>query len=667
MTGAGSDNGAGMDAGFRDPQWREVLGAAALIDDLTVAAMSASASVTPDLAVRIHDDAVAAGIIRRHQLDADVAADLVDQLSPERYAAIHAAAARYFAQGSIADQRKAITMARRAAGALTHTELVQIIDATGRALLADGQFAEAVELYSEADGLDPDRSSIHRARRLTDWAEAAECTGDTDTAATLRLRGFDLAEGAGDPGLMTTIAVAYSTPPGWRFGDDNANRMVSRSEKVATTGADRARLTATRAMLSMRIPADPSATNQAGWVTQPSVAQPLADKALVQANGTDDEAELLALLAWRTTHTGPAWLARRSETSQEAVELAQELGQPDRLVQACVWAAADAIESGDVTALDRTVTIARWAAERSGIPRALWYSHTMQAGRALMAGDISEAMAHKDTALRIGQQASLPGTISADLILLAQLVLDRDDPDEIAGMCVPVDHPILAGLMGRVSNAAGLARIGQTDDARRDLTVALRWMDDESSLLLVCVLAARAAVLINDEDAMQRLITRMSPWSHHIAVDSSGWWCAGPVSLALAELHHALGENDAARPLVAEAAFAAERLHDTRSLQRAQSLWAGIGSGPEQSPTVAESARLDLLSERERMVLRLLAQGQTNPDIAAELAYSLATVRRDTISIYRKLGVSGRVEATAIAIAEGMVGDGATDAGSNSA
>jgi hypothetical protein len=48
----------------------------------------------------------------------------------------------------------------------------------------------------------------------------------------------------------------------------------------------------------------------------------------------------------------------------------------------------------------------------------------------------------------------------------------------------------------------------------------------------------------------------------------------------------------------------------------------------------------------------LLAQGKTNPDIAAELAYSLATVRRDTISIYRKLGVSGRVEATAIAIAE---------------
>ena len=652
-----------MDGDFRDPQWREVLRAAALIDDLTVAAMSEAASVSPELALRVFDDAVAAKIIRRRTLDPDIATTLVDQLSPERYAAIHAAAARYYAQGSTDDQRKAIVLARRAAGIITHAELVGIIDTAGRALLATGSFADAVELFAEADSMDPERTSIHRARRLSNWADAAEFTGDTDAAAALRLRGFDLAEIAGDPSLMTTIVVNYSTPPGWRFGDDHANRMVSRAEKLATSDADRARLTAMRAMLAMRIPADPAATSQAGWVTQSSVAQPLADKALVQATGTDDDAELLALLAWRTTHTGPSWLARRCETSQEAVELAQELGQPDRLVQACAWAAVDAIESGDVAALDRTVAIARWAAERSGIPRALWYAHTMQAGRAFMAGDTIEATVHKDAAQRIGQQASLPGVVPADLILLAQLVLDRDDPEEITSMCLPADHPLLAGLMGRASNAFGLARTGRVDEAKRDLAVALRWLDDESSLLLVCTLVAHAAIIINDDDAMRRLVARLAPWSHHIAVDSSGWWCAGPVSLTLAELHHALGEHDDARALVAEAAFAAERLHDARSLQRAQTLWAEIGTGPQQAPSTEESARLALLSERERVVLQLLAQGKTNPDIAERLAYSLATVRRDTISIYRKLGVSGRVEATSIAIAEGLVGEDADTPG----
>lgn len=648
-----------VDDRFRDPQWREVLGAAALIEDLTVVAMSAAASVTPEVAVRIHDDAVAAGIIRSRQLDPAVAADLVDGLSPERYASIHATAARYYAQGSTAEQLKAIVLARRAAGVVTHAELVEIIDAAGDALVADGLFIEAIELYAEADGLDPERSSIQRAQRLVNWAGAAEFTGDTDTAQALRVRAFDLAEAGNDASLMTAIAVAHSTPPGWRFGDDHAHRMVSRAQNLVSDDGDKARLTATRAMLSIRVPADPGTSSQIGWVTQASVAQPLAEQALVQATDTDDDAELLALLAWRTTHTGPSWLARRSETSQEAIELAQGLGQPDQLVQACAWAAVDAIEHGDVVGLDRTVTIARWAAERSRIPRALWYSHTLQAGRALMSGDTAEAMAHQAEALRIGQEASLPGTLAAELVFTSQMVLTRDDHDEIAGLCMPANHPLLAGLMGRVSNALGQAIVGDLDAARRDLTVAMRWLDDESSLLFTGVLAARAAISIGDDEPMRRLITRLTPWSHHIAVDSSGWWCIGPVSLALAELHHAVGDTNTARPLVAEAAFAAERLHDRRSLQRAQTLWAEIGAAPQSPGTQVDSARLNLLSERERTVLQLLAQGLTNPDIADRLAYSLATVRRDTITIYRKLGVSGRVAATAIAIAEGLVTDDA--------
>jgi DNA-binding CsgD family transcriptional regulator len=651
-----SDHRDDVDRQFRDPEWREVLCAAALIDDLTVAAMSAAASVSPELAMRVFDDAVAARVIRHRQLDPDLAATLVDGLSPERYTAIHAAGARYFAQGGTDDQCKAITLARRGAGVISHDEQVGIMDAAAGALLTDGRFAESVELYAEADGLDPDRSSLRRAHRLAQWAQAAEYTGDTTTAAAQRLRGFDLAEAAGDAALMTTIAVDYSTPPGWRFGDDNAARMVSRAEKVATDDRDRARLAAVRAMLSMRVPSDPAAVNQAGWVTQSSVAQPLADRALVLANGTDDRAELLALLAWRTTHTGPSWLAQRRDTSQEAVELAQAVGHPDWLVQACAWAAVDAIESGDVNALDRTITIARWAAERSGIPRALWYAHTMQASRAFMADDLAEASAHKDAALDIGQRASLPGTLSGELMMFAQLVISRDNPDEIAAVCMPADHPMLAGLMGRTLNAVGLARINRTDEARRDLTMALRWVEDETSMLFVGALAAHAAALIGDHDVMRHLVTKLSPWSHHMAVDSSGWWCAGPVSLALAELHHALGDDDAARPLVAEAAYGAERLHDVRSLRRAQTLWADIGTSASATASPTRSAALARLSERELVVLQLVAQGHTNPEIAEQLAYSMATVRRDTISIYRKLGVHGRVEATAVAIAEGLVG-----------
>ncbi len=51
------------------------------------------------------------------------------------------------------------------------------------------------------------------------------------------------------------------------------------------------------------------------------------------------------------------------------------------------------------------------------------------------------------------------------------------------------------------------------------------------------------------------------------------------------------------------------------------------------------------LSERERSVLRLMASGSTNPEIAETLHLSRHTVKEHTSSVYRKLGVRNRTEA----------------------
>ncbi|MBL7628224.1 response regulator transcription factor [Frankia sp. CN6] len=51
------------------------------------------------------------------------------------------------------------------------------------------------------------------------------------------------------------------------------------------------------------------------------------------------------------------------------------------------------------------------------------------------------------------------------------------------------------------------------------------------------------------------------------------------------------------------------------------------------------------LTGRERSVLRLLAQGRSNDDIARELFVSAKTVRNAVSTIYAKLGVSNRAEA----------------------
>jgi two-component system, NarL family, response regulator DevR len=65
----------------------------------------------------------------------------------------------------------------------------------------------------------------------------------------------------------------------------------------------------------------------------------------------------------------------------------------------------------------------------------------------------------------------------------------------------------------------------------------------------------------------------------------------------------------------------------------------------------------DALTARELAVLRLVAHGQSNDEIAAELAISSDTVKFHVKNIYRKLGVASRAEATWIAARRGWFDD----------
>lgn len=62
----------------------------------------------------------------------------------------------------------------------------------------------------------------------------------------------------------------------------------------------------------------------------------------------------------------------------------------------------------------------------------------------------------------------------------------------------------------------------------------------------------------------------------------------------------------------------------------------------------------DRLTVRELDVLRLLAKGFTNSDIAAQLHLSEGTVRNHVSAILEKLGVSDRTQAAVIAIQHGL-------------
>ena len=81
-------------------------------------------------------------------------------------------------------------------------------------------------------------------------------------------------------------------------------------------------------------------------------------------------------------------------------------------------------------------------------------------------------------------------------------------------------------------------------------------------------------------------------------------------------------------------------------------------STPHSEAAASEEALSEPLTEQETEILRLLAQGQTNPQIARELVVSPGTVKNLVRDIIAKLGVSDRTQAAVRAMELGLLTSG---------
>jgi DNA-binding NarL/FixJ family response regulator len=79
-----------------------------------------------------------------------------------------------------------------------------------------------------------------------------------------------------------------------------------------------------------------------------------------------------------------------------------------------------------------------------------------------------------------------------------------------------------------------------------------------------------------------------------------------------------------------------------------------LNGGTQERPPKA----LGRLTEREREVLVLVAEGLSNADIAARMHLSTGTVKDHVSAILTKLEVSGRVQAALLAQRAGLLAEG---------
>jgi LuxR family transcriptional regulator, maltose regulon positive regulatory protein len=123
--------------------------------------------------------------------------------------------------------------------------------------------------------------------------------------------------------------------------------------------------------------------------------------------------------------------------------------------------------------------------------------------------------------------------------------------------------------------------------------------------------------------------------------------------LVKGEVLLACGERERARAVAREVRSVLERSPDPGHL--AERLLALEERVREGASSAAAPARLEALTERELAVLRLLGGLGSGREIASELYVSHNTVKTQIRSIYRKLGVTTRAEAVALARERGLL------------
>jgi LuxR family maltose regulon positive regulatory protein len=296
--------------------------------------------------------------------------------------------------------------------------------------------------------------------------------------------------------------------------------------------------------------------------------------------------------------------------------------------------------------------------------------------------DLDAARAHLQLADDLGRRAPLPQTPARSRVASARLRQaegDLDDASELLDQAerlylrgpVPEIRPIgalqarLWLVQGRLEDALAWARRQQLSDDD-DLDYAREF----AHITLARTLLARAAHdgdRRGGTDALALLGRLLATTEAHGRTDSTI-----DILVALALAHRARGDTAAAVAAVGRALALAEPHGYVRTFvdegepmrDLLRHVVAGgvggayarrlLGAFEQPAPTTPKGLA-ESLTPREVEILRLVAIGMRNQEIAEQLVISLPTVKRHIANTYGKLGANHRTEAIARARALGML------------
>ena len=336
--------------------------------------------------------------------------------------------------------------------------------------------------------------------------------------------------------------------------------------------------------------------------------------------------------------------------ADRAVRLARSTGQGQTLPLSVPSLASLLALRGSLAPALRLMDDAVELARLTDYARAVAWVLTVRAQIRLAAGDLAGALTDAQEALDALAHLDEEFVLGWAGVQLAQALLESGK----AGRAVAVLDRLAGGEAMTAVHGGWRAHalelrtrclldLGRVEQAGHAATVALR-QAEEAGLSLASAVAMRAAAAVHLGSARPAAAVDAAGVSMHQATALGAPLEATHSRILLGRALAAEGSTSDALSELRRAATTAESLGALRLRDAAEHEIRALGAPVHRRTAAARGSRGYLaLTGREREVAALVAQGRTNPEIAATLFLSLKTVETHLRHIFRKLEVSSRL------------------------
>jgi ATP/maltotriose-dependent transcriptional regulator MalT len=554
------------------------------------------------------------------------AGDEAVRLAPESAAHWFAQALRLLPAGAPAEER------------------IELLVARARALTATGRFDDSRSALLEALAIVPEDSHALRARLSRECAGVESNLGQQDKAGDRLARALEALPDQSSPEAVA-LRLELTVNALWRTKHEEMHVLAERAVEAARRLGDAPVIAAALAELAL---AD-------SLMGAPDRAEAGRTEAAELVDSLPDE-ELARFLQ------APTWLAgvelyldRYAEGdahANRALALARATGQGELFLLLAATLGGLWRQRGRLAEAAELLDGGIEAARLLGNRHALVWTLMGRSAAALRKGDVELALATAQESVDLSRRADSSFHSAEAAADLAAALLETGEPDGAVELLLESsggEGLVLIGGSPRARYLEVLARsllaLDRLAEAQRAVAAAQAWAA-AVNLPMAHAWAARtaAAVDLHCGDAG-------SAAGHALASAAAADGAGAPVEAALSRTVAGValgqsGEGDRAASELQRAARAFEECDALRYRDQAERELRKLGHRIHRRtrPGTGDGIGLESLTERELQLAWLVVDRKTNPEIASELFLSQKTVETHLRNIFRKVGVSSRVE-----------------------